>query len=116
MNEPIRKLISEIYQRHMSECTKTADFEVCQSVLCKLAYEAEQDLDKTQQEIIELRCSEAQEKDEFNTGYQAFEAGLDVTTAEIEYRAALPDEVPSYDVFRVGYAWAKECRAMSEVK
>ena len=67
------------------------------------------------QERDELKRSQAQEVDEFNAGYQAFQEGLDVTSAEIEYRGALPDEVPSYDVFRIGYAWAKECAALARV-
>jgi hypothetical protein len=49
----------------------------------------------------------AEEVDEFNAGYSAFEQGLNVDDAEILYRAALPDDVPSHDTFAIGYAWAK---------
>ena len=77
--------------------------------------EAAAELAALRQERDELKLSQAQEVDEFNAGYQAFQEGLDVTSAEIEYRGALPDEVPSYDVFRIGYAWAKECAALARV-
>jgi hypothetical protein len=60
-----------------------------------------------EQERDGLRQADAQQVDEFNAGYQAFEAGLNVDNAEVEYYSVLPAEVPHYDVFRIGYAWAK---------
>jgi hypothetical protein len=58
-------------------------------------------------ECDELKAADAQQVDEMNAGYQAFEAGQNADNAEVEYYSALPAEVPHYDVFRVGYAWAK---------
>ena len=55
----------------------------------------------------------AEEVDEFNAGYQAFEADLDVDNAESMYRNTLPEGVPYHDVFRIGYAWAKYQRALA---
>ena len=54
----------------------------------------------------QVRAAE-QETEEFNAGYQAYQDGLDLDTAEVVYRHELPDGVPSHDVFGCGYAWAK---------
>ena len=58
-------------------------------------------------QIQNLMTSDSQAVDEFNAGYEAYKAGLDLDDAEQMYRHALPDEVPSYDQFGIGYAWAK---------
>ncbi len=71
------------------------------------AEEVEKQLAALTQERDALRLAQAQEVEEFNTGYQAFENGLDMDDAEREYRSVMPAEVPSYDVFRIGYVWAK---------
>ncbi len=52
------------------------------------------------------------EVDEFNSGYQAFENGLDVDSAEIEYYSILPDDIDHYDTFRIGYVWAQHKAAL----
>jgi hypothetical protein len=59
------------------------------------------------EEVDGLLQNDRQATDEFNAGYEAFTAGLDVDAAEIEYRSVLPREIPSYDTFSTGYAWAK---------
>ena len=57
--------------------------------------------------VAKLFTSDAQSVDEFNAGYQAFEAGMDLDTAEQNYYSVLPDDVPHHDSFGTGYAWAK---------
>jgi hypothetical protein len=60
--------------------------------------------------VLKLETREreqAQETDEFNAGYEAYQAGLDLDDSGRTYRSVLPDDVPSYDVFEHGYAWAK---------
>src|SRR5687768_5575386 len=67
----------------------------------------EAQLAAAQQETRDALASDAQEADEFNAGYQAFTEGLDLDDAEQMYRHVLPADVPIYDVFGIGYAWAK---------
>jgi hypothetical protein len=64
-------------------------------------------VDALRAEVDALLQNDRQATDEFNAGYEAFTAGLDVDAAEIEYRSVLPSEIPSYDSFTTGYAWAK---------
>jgi hypothetical protein len=63
------------------------------------------------EQIVALKLAQAQEKDEFNAGYQAFVRGLDPDAAELDYNATTP--APSYDVFRIGYVWAKYISSLS---
>ena len=57
-------------------------------------------------QIQNLRTSDSQAVDEFNAGYEAYKAGLDLDDAEQMYRH-LNEDKPSYDQFSIGYAWAK---------
>ena len=75
--------------------------------LTKAIQDAETELAAKDAKIAELFTSDSQAVDEFNAGYEAYKAGLDLDDAEQMYRHALPDEVPSYDQFGIGYAWAK---------
>jgi hypothetical protein len=65
------------------------------------------EVQRLREDLENEKKDRAAEVDEFNAGYQAFDAGLDLDDAERQYRYALPDDVSSYDVFGCGYAWAK---------
>lgn len=66
-----------------------------------------EDLKAAYKRIAEMSNNDSWAVDEFNAGYQAYEAGLDLDSAEALHRHALPAEVPSFDEFGCGYAWAK---------
>jgi hypothetical protein len=55
-----------------------------------------------------LLKNDSQSVDEFNAGFDAYKAGMDLDDAEQFYRSCKREEgVPSYDSFSTGYAWAK---------
>lgn len=56
--------------------------------------------------ISDLLTSDHQAVDEFNAGFDAYNAGLDIDDSESFYRHTHED-IPSYDTFSTGYAWAK---------
>lgn len=61
-----------------------------------------------EQERDELLKSDSENCDEFNAGFDAYKAGLDLDNSEEFYRACKREEgIPSYDSFSTGYVWAK---------
>lgn len=64
-------------------------------------------LQTAERRITEMSNNDSWAVDEFNAGYQAFEQRMDLDDAEATYRSVLPAEVPSFDNFSTGYAWAK---------
>lgn len=66
-------------------------------------------------ELEELRArldkmvrEQSEEVAEFNAGYDAFGAGMELDSAESEYRSSA--SAKSYDVFKIGYLYASAQR------
>jgi hypothetical protein len=70
--------------------------------------EQERLLKLAEQKIADLLKTNHEEVDEFNAGYEAYKAGLDLEDSERMY-VSIHYEVgtPNYDTFSTGYAWAK---------
>ena len=54
----------------------------------------------------------SQEIDEFNAGFDAYNASSDLDESESFYRHTHED-IPSHDTFAIGYAWAKFRKELS---